>query len=240
MPVRASRRPSRAPAFPFPPPGPPGDLGLSRDLGLPVASPWAQRLLQAASPRGRESGERLPGSRGGPCVPDQGSAEPSPSRRPARFRSPRGPSRTHEAAARPFPLPIRSPRARAAFRAPVWPFRLFVSSVRAPCGLYRSRSGLHARISLQCSGLGARARSFPPRGLGARPAPPAAVLGAARRRRPPVRKALLGPSRGCPQRTAARPDQLQCRGTGRGGTRAPPLFPSAGGDGRGASCLAVP
>lgn len=162
MPVRTSHRPSRAPAFLFPPPG------SLWDDGPPAAPPWAQGRLQGPSTsRSRESGEKLPGTRGDPCVPGLSSHEPNPSRRPARFRSPRGPSRTHAAAARPFPLPIRSPRARAAFRASVWPFRLPVFSSRAWCGLYRSPSGPHARVrsSSQCSVLGARARSFPPRGL---------------------------------------------------------------------------
>lgn len=227
MPVRASRRPSHAPAFPFPPPGPPGDLGLSRDLGLPVASPWAQRLLQAASPRGRESGERLPGSRGGPCVPGQGSAEPSPSRRPARFRSPSGPSRTHEAAARPFPLPIRSPRARAAFRAPRVAFtapgraftRAFLCSAQA---LVRVR-GLSRRAD-SALGLPLPWRSWE------RPGDAALLSG----------RLFSAPPGAAHKGRLRAPTSSSAGGRVAEGPVRPLCSRLRGGDGQGGSCLAVP
>lgn len=90
----------------------------------------------------------MPGSRGVSHLTGRGSAGPSPSRRRARFRPPRGLARTHAAAGRPFlsifalaafcaphmplsatrtpfthpvrpfPLPVRTPRARAQFFAP--------------------------------------------------------------------------------------------------------------------------
>lgn len=89
-------------------------------------------------------GERLPGSRGGGGLGEVGGW-PSP----VRFRCPRGPSRTHAAAAGPFPLHVRFPRARAALDArcvalpapctasasrPVWPFPRPVPPGRAACG----------------------------------------------------------------------------------------------------------
>lgn len=227
MPVRASRRPSRAPAFPFPPPGPPGDLGLSRDLGLPVASPWAQRLLQAASSRGRESGERLPGSRGGPCVPGQGSAEPSPSRRPARFRSPSGPSRTHEAAARPFPLPIRSPRARAAFRVPVWPLPLPVGP---------SRAHFFAVLRPWCA-----CAVFPAARTRRSACPSRGGLGSGQETPPSCPEGSSRPLPGLPTKDGCAPRLAPVPGDGSRRDPCAPFVPvCGGGDGQGGSCLAVP
>lgn len=168
----------------------------------------------------------MPGSRGVSHLTGRGSAGPSPSRRRARFRPPRGLARTHAAAGRPF----LSIFALAAFCAPhmplsatrtpfTHPVRPFPLPVRTP----RARAQFFAPPLL---GLDARARPFPPRRLCARPPPPVAVPGAPRRRRPPAQKGagppppLPGPSPDFPQRTAAFPVQ-----PGAGGVREGPSRP---------------
>lgn len=216
-------------------------LSPRRRLGLLGAAARASLRLRPGSraPPGSLPSLGLGRGRGGGCrggarraaPPGLGGGGPGPS--PARFRPPRASSRTHAAVARPFPLPVRVPRARAFFRAPrvslsaprtpfarpVWPFPLPVEPPR-----------LRAQRSAPLLGF-ARARSFPPRGLCPRPPPPAAGPGAARRRRPPARKGAgppppppaARPLPGYPQRMAARP----APGPGRGPP--PPLFPPAGG-----------
>lgn len=139
-------------------------------------------------------GERLPGSRGGGGLGEVGGW-PSP----VRFRCPRGPSRTHAAAAGPFPLHVRFPRARAALDArcvalpapctasasrPVWPFPRPVPPGRAACGPRACailRTPPPPLVLARVRGLSRRADSAPA-------SPARRGPGRGRRRRPPAQK----------------------------------------------------
>lgn len=124
----------------------------------------------------------------------------------------------------------RFSRVRVVLPAP----RIFFARLVWPLPL---PSGPHARVRSysQCSVFGTRARSFPPRGLCAPPAPPVAVSGAAGRRRSPARKGVGSPppppssSRGCPQRTIAHPVSAPVLGVGLGRDPRAPFVPVCGG-----------